>query len=144
MSSLISSHHLSAVHLHLAGDVLPSDGASGIGREGSCRTSRATSLLVAGRDRNLRNWSDYQGMGPRWVGRSGERVQNCSNSSNMRSLETTHFRNIRQEQSSGSRVPFVPRLLRNKLKTLAQRAKVSLTKRFRVQPFTDARREVFC
>ena len=44
---------------------------TGIEREGYCPTACATSPVLVGRDRNFRNWSDYQGRNQRWVGPYG-------------------------------------------------------------------------
>ena len=111
-----------SVHLHLAGDIHSPIRASGIEKEESCRTTRATSPVVVGSDRNFRNLSDYQGRGPRWVGRSGERVQNFAQSST---------------RGRWRALIVVRRPLRDKLATLAQRAEAMLTRVLQVRRLTN-------
>ena len=91
--------------------------------------------MVMGRDCSFRNWSVYQDRGPRWVGphvpntsqhRSDARFQISARNAKTRSVESVQqCQKILQKQSSGGRS--LPRPLRNKLETLAQRVEVLWT-----------------
>ena len=65
------SQRTSHGHSRLIGNLHASVRGYGIEKEGSCPTADATSPLLVGRDRSIRNWSVHQDRSPRWVGPHG-------------------------------------------------------------------------